>query len=257
MLPYINILGRLIPMYGICMAVGILVSSYIAFVRTRRAGGDGDSLIIIAACGIGGGLFGAKFLYIAVTYGIPTALKEMLSGNFSFIGEGGLVFYGGLIGGVAGAVAGALLTHEHPALYCNAIVPCIPLGHAFGRMGCFFAGCCYGMPYEGVGAVSFPNAGVDHLTFPVQLLEAAVNIGIFAYLTFYTRKERPGCHVLYRYLAIYAVSRFALEFLRGDLARGLSGSLSTSQWISIGLFAAGVLPALFGKIRKSGECKSA
>ena len=241
MLPCITFGDRLIPMYGVCMVVGILISSYIAFVRTKQADGDSNSLIIIAACAIGCGLFGAKLLYIAVTYGVVNSLSQMLAGNFSFLLEGGQVFYGGLIGGIVGAVLGAWFTHDDLALYCDAIVPCIPLGHAFGRLGCFFAGCCYGMPYEGIGSLSFPAVGINYQTFPVQLLEMAINIGIFVYLIFYTHKVHKHYHVLYRYLLIYAVSRFALEFMRGDLVRGISNGLSTSQWISIGLFAISIL----------------
>ena len=241
MLPYITLGDRLIPMYGVCMMVGILISSYIAFVRTKQANGDSNSLIIIAACAIGCGLFGAKLLYIAVTYGVVNSLSQMLAGNFSFLLEGGQVFYGGLIGGIVGAVLGAWFTHDDLALYCDAIVPCIPLGHAFGRLGCFFAGCCYGMPYEGFGSLSFPAVGINYQTFPVQLLEMAINIGIFVYLIFYTHKDHKRYHVLYRYLLVYAVSRFALEFMRGDLVRGISNGQSTSQWISIGLFFMSIL----------------
>lgn len=223
------------------MVIGILISSYIAFVRTKQANGDSNSLIIITACAIGCGLLGAKLLYIAVTYGVVNSLSQMLAGNFSFLIEGGQVYYGGLIGGIVGAILGAWFTHDELALYCDAIVPCIPLGHAFGRLGCFFAGCCYGMPYEDICSVIFPAVGITHRTFPVQLFEAAINVGIFVYLILYTRKEHKRYHVLYRYLLIYAVSRFALEFMRGDIVRGISNGLSMSQWISIGLFAASIL----------------
>lgn len=241
MLPYITLRDRLIPMYGVCMAIGILISSYVAYVRMRRANGDGNSLIVIGACAVGGGLVGAKLLYIFVSYGVKNALKRIMAGEFTFLFEGGQVFYGGLFGGVIGAFFGAWFTHDDLALYCDAIVPCIPLGHAFGRLGCFFAGCCYGMPYEGIGSLSFPAVGINDQTFPVQLLEMAINIGIFVYLVFYTHKDHKRYHVLYRYLLIYAVSRFALEFMRGDLVRGISNGLSTSQWISIGLFAISIL----------------
>lgn len=241
MLPYISFGDRLIPMYGVCMVVGILISSYIAFMRTKQADGDSNSLIVVTASAIGCGLFGAKLLYIAVTYGVGNALRQVLSGDFSCLIEGGQVFYGGLIGGIVGAILGAWFTHDNLALYCDAIVPCIPLGHAFGRLGCFFAGCCYGMPYEGIGSLSFPAVGINYQTFPVQLLEMAINIGIFVYLIFYTHKGHKRYHVLYLYLMIYAISRFTLEFMRGDLVRGISNGLSTSQWISIGLFIISIL----------------
>lgn len=250
MLPYISIGNRLIPMYGICMTLGILFSSYIAFVRTRHFGGDTNSLIIIAATAVGCGLFGAKLLYIFVTFSMEDLMARISSGNFGFLLEGGQVFYGGLIGGIGGAILGNSLAHDNFALYCDVIVPCIPLGHAFGRLGCFFAGCCYGMPYDGFGSFSFPAAGIHYQTFPIQLLEAAINICIFVYLIIYTRSDHKRYHVLYHYLFIYAISRFTLEFWRGDQVRGISIGLSTSQWISIGLFAISILLMLSERIKE-------
>lgn len=244
MLPYIDFGGRLIPMYGFCMVVGILISSYIAFIRTKQAGGDGNSLIVIGASAVGFGLVGAKILYIFVSYGIENALNQIISGDFSFLSEGGQVFYGGLIGGLIGALLGAWFTHDDLALYCDAIVPCIPLGHAFGRLGCFFAGCCYGMPYDGICSLSFPAVGIDYPTFPVQILEMILNVGIFIILILYTHKEPKRYHVLYLYLLIYSVVRFGLEFVRGDMVRGISNGLSTSQWISIVLFLISILLTL-------------
>lgn len=236
MLPYISIFNKEVPMYGVCMVLGILISSYIAYKRTIKLGGDENNLIIIGSCAIGIGLAGAKILYVVVTYGIINTFEQIISGNFSLFWESGLVFYGGLIAGIAGAYLGAWLTHEDMALFCDAIVPCIALGHAFGRLGCFFAGCCYGIPCEGVFCPSFPLVGIDHSTFPVQLLEMLINLGIFVCLSCFVRKVHRRYQVLYFYLMIYAISRFILEFLRGDIVRGMSNGLSTSQWISIGLF---------------------
>lgn len=241
MLPYITLAGKTLPMYGICLTLGILISSYIAYIRTKRADADENSLIVIGACAVGVGLVGAKLLYIFVSYGLSNAIHHMASGNFTFLSEGGQVFYGGLIGGILGARLGAWLTHEDLAVYCDAIVPSLPLGHAFGRLGCFFAGCCYGMPYEGIGSLRFPAVGIDYPTFPVQLLEMTINLGIFVCLSLFTRRTHKRYHALYLYLLIYAVSRFALEFARGDLVRGVASGLSTSQWISIGLFVSSLL----------------
>ncbi|MGN1251206.1 MAG: prolipoprotein diacylglyceryl transferase [Candidatus Spyradocola sp.] len=247
MLPFIHLGSLRIPMYGLCMVVGILVASSVATVRAKRRGGDENSLFIIAACTVGFALAGAKLLYIVASYGLGNALRSVLSGDFSCITESGLVYYGGLITGIPGAFLGARLARENPGKYCDAVAPVIPLGHAFGRLGCFFAGCCYGIPCSGPLCVSFPAVGVTHTVFPVQLLEMAINLGLFALLCAYTRSPR-GFRSLYLYLALYSVCRFALEFLRGDLIRGVSGGLSTSQWISIGLFAVSSLLLLLPRL---------
>ncbi len=251
MLPYIIIGNRFIPMYGVCMAAGILISLYIAYILTKQTGGDSDSLIVIATSAIGCGLLGAKILYIIATYGIRNAWSQMLKGDFSFLLGGGQVFYGGLICGIAGAFLGAWLAHEKLSSYCDAIVPCIPLGHAFGRLGCFFAGCCYGKPYEGIGGLSFPAIGIHYRTFPVQLIEIVINICVFAYLIYYVHTDHKRFHVLYRYILIYALSRFLIEFARGDSARGVFKGMSTSQWISIGLFIVSILLMLLSRIKEN------
>ncbi|MDO4384883.1 MAG: prolipoprotein diacylglyceryl transferase [Clostridia bacterium] len=241
MLPYLRLGNRLIPMYGVCMTVGILLSSCLAFVRAKRAGKDENALIVIVACAVGIGLICARLLYVVVSYGVQQAILKILSGDFSPLTEGGLVFYGSLIGGILGGILGARIARESLSSYLAPIVPCIPLGHAFGRLGCFFGGCCYGMPYDGPLAVRFPAAGVTEPVFPVQLLEALINLVIFILLILYTRKSRPRGYSLYLYLLLYSVSRFTLEFLRGDKIRGLSNGLSTSQWISIVLFGGALL----------------
>lgn len=237
MLPYISLFGIKVPMYGVCVALGILISSYIGIRRTKKMGGDENDLIVIAACAIGLALAGAKLLYILVTYGLAGAFQQIASGQFDILAESGFVFYGGLIGGIAGGFLGAWITHADIATYCDIAVPCVALGHAFGRIGCFFAGCCYGMPYEGPFCITIPHAGIDHPTFPVQLLEVLLNLGIFACLSAFTRKAHRRYQTLYLYLLMYAVVRFGLEFLRGDLVRGIANGFSTSQWISMALFA--------------------
>jgi len=253
MLPYLRLGNRPIPMYGVCMTVGILLSSCLAFIRTKRAGKDENALIIIVACAVGVGLICARLLYIVVSYGVQLAVSKILSGDFSPLTEGGLVFYGSLIGGILGGILGARIAHEPLSSYLDAIVPCIPLGHAFGRLGCFLGGCCYGMPYDGPFAVRFPAVGVTEPVFPVQLLEALINLVIFLYLILYIRKSRPRGYSLYLYLILYSVSRFTLEFLRGDKIRGLANGLSTSQWISIILFGVALLLMLFPIKRKAAQ----
>ena len=249
-MPFIQVGNKTIPMYGICMALGLVFAAGLAYFRARRRGGDGDSLLIIMACAVGFGLVSAKLLYLAVSMGFDQVIEHLKAGDFEFIASSGQVFYGGLIGGVLGGFVGARIAKQKLFSYCDAVVPCVPLGHAFGRLGCFFAGCCYGMPYDGPFCVSFPHIGVDYNVFPVQLLEVFINLVICAYLLFYTRKERKRFHVLYHYLALYAVSRFCLELLRGDGIRGIAAGISTSQWISIGLLAVSCMLLLYSRFGK-------
>ena len=229
------------------------MSFYICFVRARKNKLDIDSLIVIAACAVGLGLVGAKLLYLFVSCDINEVFERLSRGDISDLAGGGQVFYGGLIMGIIGAFLGVRISGScgETALYCDAVVPAIPLGHAFGRIGCFLAGCCYGAPYTGFCAVTFPSVGVTEPVFPIQLLEAVLNLIIFAILLIPRKRLKSGFATLYLYLTLYSVVRFTLEFFRGDEIRGFAQGLSTSQWISIGLFVCGfVLILITAKQKK-------
>ena len=125
---------------------------------------------------------------------------------------------------------------SHMDLY----VPIFPLFHTFGRIGCFFAGCCYGIECE-VGYAHKHSNGVIINRFPVQLLEAGLNFLLFLFIFMcFIRGIRKG-RLLQIYLLVYPVIRFCDEFLRGDAIRGKILFFSTSQWISIILFAFAII----------------
>ena len=250
--PYFHIFSLTVPAYGTFMALALVVGCALAWVRLRRRGGDGDTLLLVAACAVGLALLGARLLYLLVSYDAARAWAELRQGDFSCLTAEGQVFYGGLIGGIAGALLGFRIVKERNyGVYFYAIVPCIPLGQAIGRVGCLFGGCCYGFPYAGFGAVCLAEAGVPGTVFPAQLAAAAADLLLcFALLLYARRRPDAGVRLLYRYLAGYAVLRFGLEYLRGDLIRGVAGGLSTSQWISLALFALSVGLLIWERNRK-------
>lgn len=237
MLPYINVFGRAIPAYGLCMALGIMLAAALALCRAKRAGVNENSIIIVMASAVGFALIGAKLLYIFASYGLVKALREIATGDFSALTGGGLVFYGGLIFGAFGAFTASQLLHEESEKLTAISVPVIPLGHACGRVGCFLAGCCYGLPYAGDFGIKVISGGTEYTLFPIQLVEAALNIVLFAVLIHMSRKLN-GYKLLSTYLAIYAVMRYILEYFRGDKIRGYGMGLTTSQWISAAILLA-------------------
>ena len=178
-----------------------------------------------------GALIGAKGLFILVSWKQIVALKL----SFIEILRGGFVFYGGLIGGAIGFFLYAkqfkITIKEYIAIFTTVI----PLGHAFGRVGCFFAGCCYGIAYDGFAHIVYKESA-DIATplgvglFPVQLLEAILLLALFVFLWLARRKNS-----LVIYGIGYALIRIGTEFLRGDVERGVFLGFSTSQWISIGI----------------------
>ena len=163
------------------------------------------------------------------------------------------MFYGGFILASIVFAGWCLSKREKPLALADLLCVVVPLGHAFGRIGCFFYGCCYGKQSGCAAAVCFPrgspawyeqlNAGqissVARESLPVlptQLFEAGANLLLFVALFLFYRRFRRGTAALY--LVGYAVIRFVMEYLRGD-PRAAVGPFSISQTISLALFSVG------------------
>ena len=155
-----------------------------------------------------------------------------------------MTFYGGLVGGIAVFLIGYVLVirRKYPdSDFINDIMVIAPAGiavaHAFGRIGCFMAGCCYGIETDSPLGVRFP--GMEHNVYPTQLFEAIslfLLFGLLYYLAFYKRTK----HTLSVYLIGYGVWRFLIEFIRGDDRGAYMLGLSPSQWFSIVAVAIGI-----------------
>ena len=115
--------------------------------------------------------------------------------------------------------------------------------HAFGRIGCFLGGCCYGIECD-FGFV-YENALVESANgvrrFPVQLVESGFEFLLFALILFMFIKGIQKHRLFLWYLFIYSIGRFILEIFRGDEYRGFVGFLSTSQFISVFIFAVSLI----------------
>ncbi len=225
------------------MVLAVAVAVIGARRKAKELNFDFNDIIIIGG-GVGlGGVFGATSLYMFVTFPIPVLIDKILKGDFS--GLGGFVFYGGLIGGILGAIIAVKILKVDVLTAEKIIVPYLPLAHAIGRVGCLLAGCCHGMEYDGPLAVHYPNSvlGVPPTQgyFPTQILEGILNIGIMFALLYLCKKVKYKYDLLFSYLFMYAIVRFVVEFFRGDKIRGIFNSLSSSQWISIGLFVIAVV----------------
>ena len=116
-------------------------------------------------------------------------------------------------------------------------------GQGFGRIGCLFAGCCYGRETDAWYGITFHNSGFAPngvKLIPTQLISSAGDFLICGLLLAYARRSPRTGRVAAAYLLLYGVGRFAVEFLRNDY-RGSVGVLSTSQLISVGVVALGIL----------------
>ncbi len=242
MFPIINILGRQFGTYGLCMALGVLLVGVLGTKFGKRYTIAMEDIAIVGAMGVAFALVCGSLLYCFVTFPPELIWQKVKAFDFIFLFGSGIVFFGGLIGAVPGALIGIRIAKCKIFDLERAVVPFIPLGHGIGRIGCLLGGCCYGMEYYGPLAVYYPQNNLTGLDpsvghFPVQPLETLVNVGICAILLWRVKKAKRSFDVLCDYMALYSVSRFSLEFLRGDAIRGIYGGLSTSQWISVGLVA--------------------
>ena len=210
-------------------------------------------LMIIGGCALLVALPAGSLLYIAITYDFATIASHIIAGNFEALG--GSVFYGALIGGILGGILGIHVAKANIGTVEKTIIPYIPIGHAVGRIGCLLAGCCYGMKYSGPFAVYYPNSIAGAFPqqgyFPVQILEAMLNVIISLILTRIRNKTSRKFQLLAVYLMFYGFVRFLLELLRGDAIRGFYFGISTSQWISLGLFAVSLSYIICLKLFKS------
>jgi phosphatidylglycerol:prolipoprotein diacylglycerol transferase len=167
---------------------------------------------------------GSKIFFLLFSAG-PKSAEYLESSNF-WLG-GGFVFYGGLIFCLLFTYLFLKFT-KVPFTSLMHFVPAVAYAHGIGRIGCFLAGCCYGLETNNFLAVPFH----DHMVLPTQLFESALCLFIGKYLE-HLIKVKKNFLVLPTYLLMYGMGRFFLEFLRGDSVRGSFGGLASSQWVSI------------------------
>lgn len=222
------------------MTIGIFLCSFLILKKARQINLGFEEMIVVMAISLGAALFGAGLLYVLVSYPSEVLLDKIVNGEFDFLSEIGSVYYGGLIGGILGAIVALRWQKLDVKKVEQCVVPFLPLGHSIGRLGCLLAGCCYGFEYTGPLAVRSAFV-IGKTLFPIQGVEALLNLKIMAILLLYIRKNRPSYHILALYLILYSIVRFSLEFFRGDLIRGSFLFLSTSQWISVILLLVGIV----------------
>lgn len=238
-----------IPTYGFLIALGVVLANLVGVFVLRHTKQDFNDFIILEAYGILGGFLGSKLLYLIVSYREIDWTRITDIHYFNSLMLTGFVFYGGLILGLILVFVAGKIHKIAAEEYLRNFIFLIPFIHSFGRLGCFMAGCCYGIPYNGFGAVVFPKnsfaiSGVP--LFPVQLVEAGC-LMIIAIVILYLRMKKNWFYTIETYLILYAILRFGLENLRYDKARGYIAGVSTSQWISIGLLLVAMVSVVYHK----------
>ena len=252
--------------YGVMLALGLIAGTAVAMWKARKLDLPIDRLMDIIFFTILAGIAGGRITYLIVYFDqfLETPMRLILSRE-------GFVFLGGVIGAVLMALW-LIRRYRLPTWQvADVLITGLPLGHAFGRIGCFLAGCCYGRPipegspFCGIGmcfpresvsgSVTYPgqafhqhvldfgllpDAATSLPVWPTQLFESAGNFLIFLILLLIWRHRRFRGQLFVSYLALYGVLRFVVEMFRGD-PRGTVGILSTSQTISLVMLVCAVV----------------
>lgn len=278
--------------YGLMMAMAFVAGITVATREARRTGLDAERILDLSFWVLVAGLVGARLLFIGVNLDQYSGEHFFSSDirlpgldwrvpNLLLVWRGGLVFFGGLIGAFAAATY-YLRKHKLPYFrYIDVIAISAPLGHFFGRLGCFAAGCCWGKPCDPdnplatffpSGSLAFSQTPLDthlqhagewttHAIYPTQLFESLGVLLIFFALLWLRKRKRFHGQVLIYYFILYPLFRIINETFRGDWERGLifrwpaesPVMLSTSQVISFLVAACGIGLLVYLRRRRAQE----
>ncbi len=245
--------------YGFMLFIAFITSGWLA---TRRAKDIGLPEELIWDCAVWlflAGVTGCRLFYCIQHYDRVFGDRTGLDWLFALVNlsNGGLVLYGGII---TGAIAYFVFCYKKklsPLLMADVIAPSLMLGIGFGRIGCFLNGCCYGDRCDLPWGISFPSGSVpfdalaesgfvDPLsaaTFPLhptQLYSAIDGFLLCGLTTLYFPYRRQNGEILAIVWLIYPVTRFLIEFLRGDELGQFGTTFTISQWVSLLLFSAAI-----------------
>ncbi len=228
--------------YGACVALGFYLGMELCKrLVQKRMPGKLAAFTDLSFWGLIVGFVGARLLYVLTA--LPYFSEDIT--RVVKIWEGGLVFFGGPLAVIPYTI---WYVRKHKLRLwdiLDVMTPGLVLAHAIGRIGCFFAGCCYGCPTNVSWAVKFEasdiiESSLRHVAVhPVQLYESFLLFMLCGFFVWLFKRGKSG-QVTVAYLLIYPCMRTALEMLRGDVIRGFVGPLSTSQWISGFLFVVGI-----------------
>ena len=240
-----------IDLYDIFMVIGIIsaIIVYDKYIEKRNIPAKvRDFYLIIGVVSIVVGIYSAELFQSLFNY-IKTGV---------FVWQG-LTFYGGIIGGVATFIIclfafGKIFFKEKEHLtnfrHVYEVAPCcITIAHAFGRIGCLMAGCCYGAKTDGFPGIYMPQNGGYFI--PIQLYESLFLFALFIVLSYLYKKNNSYTFIVY--LISYGAWRFVIEFFRADERGAFIPGLTPAQAISLLAIAVGIGMAIYKAVKDSGN----
>ena len=250
MINYIQIGPLTLHMYGIMIAIGYVSALFICEKRAKKRDMNTDVLYGIFWCAVIGGALGSKILYYTVN------IKDVIADPSIILNfQNGWVVYGGIIGGVLASFLYCKIKKVDFVAYLDLVLPAVAFAQGCGRIGCFFAGCCYGRETTSPLGITYwqsdfaPN-GVKLV--PTQIYSGIGDFAMAFLLMAYAKKEPAKGRVAAGYCILYSIGRFVIEIFRNDY-RGEYGPFSTSQLISVFILAIGIVMYVVAGRRKEND----
>lgn len=226
--------------YGFMMALGVACGFWFLYIQAKKENLPASRLVDMAFYTIIIALIGAKVILFFGNFSYYIHYPGEL---FSLARSGG-VFQGGL---AFGFIFALWYFHKHriPTWKAADIIgPAVALGHGFGRIGCFSAGCCYGRQCALPWGVIFQNEYAHNLTgiplqislHPTQLYESALNFLNFFVLFFILKRKKFDGQVFCFYIINYSIIRYFVEFYRGDHPHNAYLIQNPSPYLSFSFF---------------------
>ncbi|MDH4184714.1 MAG: prolipoprotein diacylglyceryl transferase [Nitrospinota bacterium] len=240
--------------YGLLVATGFLTGIWWMGRLGAREGIDPDAIYDISFWAVLAAIVGSRLFFVIVNYQqfAPRPL------DIFKIWSGGLVFYGGLIGAFIAMVIMAGRRNIPIWKLADIAAQGGALGHSIGRLGCFFAGCCYGLPSSAPWAVTFNNvksiAPRGVALHPTQLYDSLNELTIFLILSWLAPRKRFAGQVWWTWVGLYAIGRSVVEMYRDD-PRGsiFGGALTTSQGVAAAVICVAIFMYAWNWPRKTSQ----
>jgi phosphatidylglycerol---prolipoprotein diacylglyceryl transferase len=243
--------------YGLMIAIGFLAGLFVAVKTGRRNGIDSQKIMDMGFLLIISGVIGSRITYVLMNFseysGNPIRMFKLW--------EGGLVFSGGLLTAIV--AAWFYLRHHKLNLWqaFDVWAPAVAIGQAFGRIGCFMAGCCYGRESHGFCAVTFTNpksiAPLNTPLYPTQLFDSLSNFIIFGILMLLSARKKFQGQVILWFLIMHSTARLVIEKFRGD-DRGifLGTNWTVTQFLAIVILLSSISALIYLKSKQENSNKN-
>jgi phosphatidylglycerol:prolipoprotein diacylglycerol transferase len=235
-----------LPTYGLMAALGLIFGLMLIIHVGRRQGLDPDKLWNLGIIAILAGIIGAKILYLINEF---SYYRDHPGDIFSFSTfQAGGVWSGGFVLALISCIW-YMRRNDMPILRtCDAFAPGLALGHAFGRVGCFAAGCCWGRETHAPWAVTFHNPLASQVVgtplgvplHPTQLYEMVVELANCIFLVWLIKRKKFEGEIIATYMILYGIARYFIEFTRSESCGSeVLGFMTGTQAISLLLIIGG------------------